>query len=69
MRDSVLSWWAWHRYLRSVVVLQVLGSFMAMMAVLMASSRGPPDSSTLSPVRFSYEAHRTNTDATFWDKT
>ena len=58
MRVSVLSSLAWHRYLRSVVVLQVLGSFMAMMAALIASSRAPPASNTLSPVRFSYGTDR-----------
>ena len=40
--------------LRSMVVLQVLGSFIAVMAAVMASSKPLPFSSTLSPERFSY---------------
>lgn len=41
------------RYLRRVVVLQVLGSFMAVMAAVMASSKVPPLRRTWFPVRFS----------------
>lgn len=50
---SFLSLLASTRYLRKVVVLQVLGSFMAVMAVVMASSNVPPFSRTWLPVRFS----------------
>lgn len=49
---SFLSLLASIRYRRRVVVLQVLGSFMAVMAAVMASSKTPPFSRTLFPVRF-----------------
>lgn len=44
------------RYLRRVVVLQVLGSFMAVIAAVMASSKAPPLSRTWVPVRFSFDS-------------
>lgn len=51
---SFLSLLASKRYRRRVVVLQVLGSFMAVIAAVMASSKVPPLSRTLLPVRFSW---------------
>lgn len=38
------------------MVLQVLGSFMAVMAAVMASSKTPPFSRTLFPVRFNCDS-------------
>lgn len=42
-----------------MVVLQVLGSFMAVMAAAMASSKAPPFSRTLFPVRFNWDIFST----------
>lgn len=53
---SFLSLLASTRYLRRVVVLHVLGSFMAVMAAVMASSKVLPFSRTWLPVRFSCDS-------------
>lgn len=53
---SFLSLLASTRYLRRVVVLQVLGSFMAVMAAVMASSTAPPFRRIWLPVRFSCDS-------------
>lgn len=50
---SFLSLLASTRYLRNVVVLQVLGSFMAVMAAVIASSNVLPFSRTWLPERLS----------------